>query len=201
MNRNITRMLILVSIMTFSVSACSSQPVTVGKLVDTSGLELLTGGQLEVRPTSGGNTDRGTSVESSQAFQAAAPVEETIGDIAPKDVPSLDERNAILDLVNQGGPLIFKDGQVPVEGPAPGTESGLAPGEVLEDILDRVNPEGPDLSESDGSTGEGPALGTESVAVTGSSNNTIDDTDPGLLSRFLNAFGNWLRGFFNQSGE
>ena len=51
-------------------------------------------------------------------------VEEEVSGVDPEDIPSQEERNAILDRVNPGGPILRSGSEEEIgEGPEPGTES------------------------------------------------------------------------------
>ena len=69
-----------------------------------------------------GDVDEPAEMESGQAEQAAG-VEEEVSAVDPENIPSEEERNAILDQVNRGGPILEGNDEQ-VDGPVPGTESG-----------------------------------------------------------------------------
>ena len=69
-----------------------------------------------------GDVDEPAEIESGQAEQAAG-VEEEVSALDPENIPSVDERNAILDQINRGGPILEGNDEQ-VDGPVPGTESG-----------------------------------------------------------------------------
>ena len=89
----------------------------------SSGAKFEAGGS-----TPEGNVDdvnQATEVESGQteqAEQAPAGAEEEVSGVEPENIPSQEERNAILDSVNRGGPDLSGSEEIG-EGPAPGTES------------------------------------------------------------------------------
>jgi hypothetical protein len=185
MNKKMLCMLLLMSSLALSVSACDIQPGAVSSPVDT---------QMGGQPASKGDSTQEISVEiNTESAVAVEPVGETIEDGAPEDLPSLEEREAMLDGVNQGGPVLEENGQAPVQGPVPGTESGPADDaipdlEEREAILDGVNQGGPVLEEDGQAPVQGPAPGTESGSA--------GDTIPDILSRFVTALVDWFRGLF-----
>ena len=69
-----------------------------------------------------GDADEPAEMESGQVEQAAG-VEEEVSAADPENIPSEKERNAILDQVNRGGPILEGNDEQ-VDGPVPGTESG-----------------------------------------------------------------------------
>ena len=74
-----------------------------------------------------GQAGEGESGQAEQAgqFELAPPdVEEEVSGVDPEDIPSEEERNAILDRVNRGGPDLSASDEEVGEGPEPGTESG-----------------------------------------------------------------------------
>ena len=162
MNQQIKRLLGLIGILAFLVSASTVQRAQGHKLIDAVA-KFAAGAQADYQSSSKGDTGGGTSVESSQA-QVNAPVEESISSEPPKNAPSPEERDAMLNGVNLSAP-IFKDGPAPGPdtGPAPGTESG--PVELKKPIAS--------------STGEG-----SPNAETGSA--------PGILVGAVKTLANWL---------
>jgi hypothetical protein len=99
----------------------------------------------------------------------------------PENIPSLEERNAMLEGINPGGPVFPEDEQTPVEeGPAPGTESILGNESQLDDMLDGVNPGGPILTESiqtDQFTALAPGLADGGQAVDPEDIPSLDERD------------------------
>ena len=87
--------------------------------------------------------DSGEIIESIQAdkSQEVAPVfEDSTQVVDAEEIPSLEERETILDWVNLGGLVFPESEQAPVgEGPEPGTEMIPASGVQKDDILDRMN--------------------------------------------------------------
>ena len=173
------------------------------------------------------NADQATTVESSQTTQAVAPVVETISEVDPEDIPSLEERDAMLDRVNQGIPII-------PDSPASGTESVPALGdesyttvessqayqiatpmvETISDmasedipsqeerdaILDSVNQGPPIIQDSPVSGTESvPALGDESYTAVERSQNKTTKPIPSLWSLMVNAIDNLVRAIFGLS--
>lgn len=130
MNRNFKKILLAASILAVLVSAC--QPQDVVDLGGAAGAEPPPGGQMEPRPTSTpegnvGDADQTTDEESSrQGDQAAPDAEEEVSGMEPEDIPSEEERDAILDRVNPGGPSLSGSDE-DVEGPEPGTETDIPP--------------------------------------------------------------------------
>jgi hypothetical protein len=166
MNKHIKGVLLVVSILALLIGTRDTPCLDAVDLADAPGVEPLTGAQVE--PTStpapegdASDADRPTVFESSQAGQAAPSWEEPVGDVDPGSIPSLEERNAILDRVNQGPVLLRSEGDVGVD-PVPGTESIIGPGEEQDDALNRVNRGAPLLAEGDKEASDGPAPGTES---------------------------------------
>lgn len=221
MNRQVIQVFLLMSVLALLVSACDI-PDGAGSEADRARIEellagaqkeelltsaqkeellvgaqieeLLAGAQIQLRPTSEVNADQATTVESSQTSQAVAQVVETISGVDPEDIPSLEEREAMLDGVNRSGLVFPESEQAPVgEGPAPGTESILASGAQPDDILDRVNQGGPVLPGSDATFGEGPSLGTESVIGAESTSSTAEEASFPPLSQFIDMLRNWLQ--------
>lgn len=162
MNQQVKRLLGLMGILAFLVSASTVQRAQGHRLIDVVA-KLAAGAQADYQSNSKGDTGGGISVESSQA-QVNAPVEGSVSGAAPVDAPSLEERDAMLNGVNLSAP-IFKDGSTPgtISGPVPGTESG--PVELKKPIAS--------------STGEG-------------SPNPKNGAAPGILVGSLKALANWL---------
>jgi hypothetical protein len=71
-----------------------------------------------------GDVDQPTEVESGQA-ESPPGAQEEVGGVHPEDTPTQEERNAILDRVNRGGPLLRSGCEETSEGPEPGTESNI----------------------------------------------------------------------------
>ena len=162
MNQQVKRLLGLVGILAFLVSASTVQRAQGQKLVDLVA-SLAAGAQANYQSSSKGDTSGGVTVESSQA-EVAAPAEETVSSAPPKDAPSPEERDAMLNGVNLSAP-IYKDGPVPGPdtGPAPGTESG--PAELTKPI---------------------------SSSTSESNQNLENGTTSGILVGSLKALANWL---------
>lgn len=141
--------------------------------------------------------DLGESVEVSQAVQGAPVLEDASQAVDPEDIPSLEERDAMLDGVNRGGLVLPESEQAPAgEGPVPGTESVPGPGAQPSDILDEVNQGGPVLVEEDGAVGEGPEPETESVVNAESVSNTPEKAGPHPLGQLVEVLLNWLQKIF-----
>ena len=244
MNRQVIKVFLFVSVLALWVSACDI-PDGAGSEADRARIEellagaqkeellagaqieelltsaqieeLLASAQIQLRPTSEVNADQATTVESSQTSQAAALVVETISEVDPEDIPSLEEREAMLDRVNRGGLVFPESDQAPVsEGPAPGTESVIQGAPVQADasravdpddipsleereaMLDRVNRSGLVFPESDQApVGEGPSPGTESVIGTESTSSTAEEASFPPLSQFIDMLRNWLQEVLN----
>jgi len=142
MNQQIKRLLGLVGILAFLVSASTVQRAQGQKLIDIV-TSLAAGAPAGYQFSAKADTGGGTSVESNQA-QVNDPVEGSISDVASGNVPSLEERDAMLNGVNLSAP-IFKDGSTPetVSPPAPGTESG--PVELKKPIASSTSESNPNL--------------------------------------------------------
>jgi len=137
MKHHIKKIVLAVSIVALLVSACDTQSQGA---VDPAGapgaepppfdgLRTPSGAPIEARPTptpegSVGGAEQVTTEEASQFDQITPSAEEPISGAEPEDVPSEEERNAILERVNRGGPVV-PGGDEEVEGPEPGTESGM----------------------------------------------------------------------------
>lgn len=195
------RALLLVSILTLLVSACDVHTLVEVQPASAQGAEPSPDAQMEAQPILEGNfsdTDQAIYNESSQFAQTVPAIEETIEKGETGDIPSLEEREAMLDGVNRGGLVFPESEQAPVgEGPPPGTESFLAPGVQSDDILEKVNQGGRVLTGSDGTVGEGPVSGTESVIGAGSRSNTADDTGLHFVAKYVEMLRNWLQEVLN----
>jgi hypothetical protein len=135
------------------------------------------------------------SVESARAFRVAGP-EESTSDVVPGDIPSVEERNAILDRVNQGGLVLPGSEGAVGEGPMPGTEMVQGSGKTRDDILDEVNRGGPVLSGGNETVGEGPAPATESVVDAGKIHDAPEEADYSILARLVDMVHSWLLSIF-----
>jgi len=130
--------------------------------------------------------EAGSSPEVEKAEQIQDPVYPTFSEgieaVNPDDVPSLEERNAFLNGVNQGG-LVIEGGDVAVgEGPAPGTETMLAGGEQQESNQNRGAPIVPPLEDDPKIE---PLPGQETEAFQGSQ-------DGGILNQVIETLRSWL---------
>jgi hypothetical protein len=181
MNQYIKRVLLITSALTLLVGAREIESLEGVEPAGAQRAEPRASAWTEPSPTpegEAGEADQVTAFESSQAEQAAPSPAEPVSGEEPENVPSEEERRAILDGVNLGPPILSgDDGQVGV-GPAPGTESQMGPmpmndsssldpehilGEEERDgVLDRVNRGAPLLPEGDREASEGPEPGTES---------------------------------------
>jgi hypothetical protein len=143
--------------------------------------------------------DIGESVEVNQAVMDAPIQSDASESVNPNDIPSLEERDAMLDGVNRGGLVFSESEQAPVnDGPAPGTESVQGPAGVLGDILDWVNRGGPVLTGGKETTGNAPAPGTESYNDnTESTPGTTGQTVLPPWQQFVELLRAWLQGIFN----
>jgi hypothetical protein len=149
MKHHIKKILLAVGILALLVSACDTEPQDTVDPAGAPGAEPPPGAPIEARPTptpkgnvgdaeqvttdearptptpaGSGDAEQPTTEEGGQADQAAPSAEEPVSGAEPEDVPSEEERNAILEGVNLAPPLPpGRDEEV--EGPEPGTESGM----------------------------------------------------------------------------
>jgi hypothetical protein len=130
MKHHVKRILLAVSILVLLVGACDTQPQDTVDPAGAPGAEPPPGAPVEARPTptpagSVGDAEQVTTEEASQADQTAPSAEEPVSGAEPEHAPSEEERNAILDRVNRGGPVVPGGDEEVGEGPEPGTESGM----------------------------------------------------------------------------
>jgi len=134
MNYPAKKILLVASILALLVSGCDTESQGGIDQPGAQGAEASPGAEFDGRstPTPEGHVgDAGQAVEgeSGQAEQAEqlelapADVEVEVSGVDPEDIPSEEERNAILDRVNRGGPDRSGSGEEVGEGPEPGTES------------------------------------------------------------------------------
>ena len=178
MSQHIKSILLLASILALLVSARDAQSLDALGHAGAPGVELPSGAQIGPTPTPEGgigDTDQVITIESFQT-PVAPTGPEVLGSVDPKDIPSAEELDAILDRVNRGGPERSGSDQVVGEGPVPGMESVIEPvnasspegipgGTVNQegpDCTERVNQGEPELPASDEGAGKEPQPETES---------------------------------------
>jgi hypothetical protein len=137
MNYPAKKIMLVVSILTLLallVSGCDTESQGGIDQPGAQGAEASPGGEFDGRSTptpeghvgDAGQAGEGESGQAEQAerFELAPPdVEEEVSGVDPEDIPSEEERNAILDRVNRGGPDLSGRDEEVGEGPEPGTES------------------------------------------------------------------------------
>jgi hypothetical protein len=126
MNCHAKKMLLAVSILallTLLVSGCDGESQGELDRPPAQGAEVSPGAEFE--PGSLVPAPEGEVIDVDQAGEAeqAAGVEEEVSAVDPENIPSGEQRNAILDQVNKGGPTLEGNDEE-VDGPVPGTESG-----------------------------------------------------------------------------
>ena len=154
MNGKVSTIMVWLSVLALSVTACGIQSAAASGPV---------GARIDLQSTPEVNPAQGTTVESVQVVQSAPVSGDASKDVAPVDIPSLEEREAVLNGVNLAPPI--DEGEpipLPAAGPAPGTESGPA--------LEKV-PSG--------------SIESNQVAAT--------QTDSGFISQLVGAVVSWFR--------
>jgi hypothetical protein len=166
MDQHIKSILLLAGAIALLVGVRDAQYLHAAAPAGTSGSGLPTGAQIDPgptpSPTPGSDSGQITTVESNQTGQVAPILVEPGGDVDPESIPSPEERDAVLDWVNRGPPILSGRDRWVGEGPAPGTESVMGHEEEHDHILDRVDRGAPLLPEQDKETSEGPTPTTGS---------------------------------------
>jgi len=134
--------------------------------------------------------DGGTTVQSSQSSQSAGVTQaSTVGDSSTANVPSLETRDAILNNVDLGAPIVLGS-NIPVAGPQ-GGESG--PVGLAKPPLSSQNSgnQGTGVSSVQNSGGQSTASAS---AQSSSSQGTVFASTANIVRQTVQALSNWFSG-------